>query len=134
MRQQGISLIELVIMIIIIGISTTALMHSFSQPLQDSPQLNKQIIAQNLARERIELIIGQARHLGFNTLNINNFDPCLNGSTDISCTNIPNGYTINTQLQNYTIGTDNGYHRLIVTVSGEGAIELQTLVSNYDYT
>jgi prepilin-type N-terminal cleavage/methylation domain-containing protein len=125
MNSKGFSLIEMIVFILIIGITATAVLRSFGSILQKSPTANRQTTAIALAQERMELILAQRQLKGFNSF----IDPCTLGSPPSICT-APSGYIVSSTISTVTIGGDSNYKNITVTVSGLGDTTLQTLVGN----
>jgi type II secretory pathway pseudopilin PulG len=94
-RSGGVTLVELVVFIVIVGIAAFALVGSFGSLLPRSPTAAQLTQAMQLAQERMELILGQRDVQGYNNNNNTvDFDPCKRGGTlpDV-CTNTF-GYTV----------------------------------------
>jgi len=93
-RSRGLTLIELVVFIFIVGIAAFALLGSFGALLPRSPTPAQLTQATQLAQERMELILGQRDSplagRGYN--NTVDLDPCNVGAPAV-CTNTL-GYTV----------------------------------------
>ena len=77
-RSRGLTLIELVVFIVIVGVAAFALLGSFRAMLARSPTAAQLTQAMQLAQERMELILGQ-RNSPFAGVGYNNtvdLDPC----------------------------------------------------------
>jgi len=87
-RSRGLTLIELVVFIVIVGIAAFALLGSFRALLPRSPTAAQLTQATQLAQERVELILGQRNSplagRGYN--NTVDLDPCNVGTPNV-CTN-----------------------------------------------
>jgi type II secretory pathway pseudopilin PulG len=131
-RIGGATLIELVIFIIIIAIVTTGAMSAFNRLLTGATTAHRLDEAAYLARQRLELILPQRQVLGFTGFTAATFDPCTSApaSTQPVCTAIPSGYTVTSSLADNWNG-DPAYKVITVTVSGNGAAQLQALVGDY---
>ncbi len=81
-QQRGLSLVELIIFLVILGILSTGFFLTFRQILLNADQPGEVAIATERAQGRLELILGQKRLLGFSIFD----DPCDNGSPSIICT------------------------------------------------
>ncbi len=120
--NAGLTLIELVAFIVIIGIAGTLII-PLTNSLKNSSSSNSQIRAMQLGRGRMELILASKYLLGFDNM----ADPCASSSTG-ACAAVP-GYTITPTITSGWNGSTN-YKQVTVTVSGAGSITLQSLVSN----
>ena len=93
-RSRGLTLIELVVFIVIVGVAAFALLGSFGAMLTRSPTAAQLTQAMQLAQERMELILGQrnspAAGRGYN--NTVDLDPCNVGAATV-CTSTF-GYTV----------------------------------------
>jgi len=93
-RARGLTLIELVVFIVIVGVAAFALLGSFGAMLTRSPTAAQLTQAMQLAQERMELILGQrnspAAGRGYN--NTVDLDPCNVGAPTV-CTSTF-GYTV----------------------------------------
>jgi len=130
--MAGLSLIELIIFIIIIGIVTAGVLTGYNRILTATTAAGDINQAALLARQRLELILPQRHQLGFNGLSTTTFDPCtsLPASTQPVCTNIPAGYNITTSLSGNWSG-NTAYRVIRVDVSGPSNARLQALVADY---
>jgi len=129
-RQQGFSLVELIIFILVISILSTALLSVFSTALRGPAQVSSSIQAMRLAVERMELILPQRQVLGFTAFNSPGADPCEAGSTQLACTSIPAGFTVTSDIAADWAG-DTNYKVVTVTVSGAASSTLTALVADY---
>ena len=118
----GYSLIELVIFIVVIGILGVGLMSAFSGALLGATEPERITRATVLAQERMELILGRREAAGFAAFTAFTFDP--------SCTNVPAGYTITSNLATDWNG-DTGYKVVTVSVAGAGTAQLSVLTGDY---
>ncbi len=128
--QQGFSLIELIIFILVVSILSTALFSVFSTALRGPAQVSGSIQAMQLAVERMELILPQRKALGFVAFATPAADPCQQGSTQLVCTTIPAGFTVTPDIvPNW--GGDNNYKVVTVSVTGTATATLTALVADY---
>lgn len=129
-KQQGVSLIELVVFIVVIGLALSGVMLAFNTALDKTSQINPQTTAIQLASARMDIIIGQRRMLGFTNFS----DPCVSSPPAV-CT-VPaaiTGYTITSTIAALTISGDTNYKSIDVTVTGpQGAnAVLKSIVGKY---
>lgn len=105
--QQGFTLIEVIIFTVVIGIISVSIFASFNQILIAAKNPETIVTATQLAKERMELILGQRETQGFSAFT----DPCTAGGPASVC-NLPSGFSI-TQP---TISGD----KLTITVTVDG--------------
>jgi type II secretory pathway pseudopilin PulG len=91
-RQAGISLIELIVFIVVVGIVAVGLFKALGRTLPTDPAPQEITQANQLAQERMELILGQKDNLGFANMGINIGDPCVGGSPPGIC--VTAGFTV----------------------------------------
>lgn len=132
LRIRGFSLIEVITFVLIIGIVAAGLLTSFNGALRDTHQPSQLEMAMLLAQERMELIIGRRRNLGFGSFTASNFDPCTaSPSSNLSfCNSIPAGYTVTSTLSDNWAG-DTNYKTITVDVSGPANATVEALVASY---
>lgn len=82
--QRGVSLIELIAFIVIMGISVVALLSMYRAVLPRGDTPAQITLATQLAQERMELIMGQ-RSFGYTAGGFS--DPCVGGAPPAICTN-----------------------------------------------
>jgi len=137
--QRGVSLIELVAFIVIMGIAVVALLSMYRAVLPRGATPAEITLATQLAQERMELILGQRIVDGYSTAVLN--DPCVGGVPPAICTNqfTPSGlYSIivtgiNPAVQWSGISTTS-YRMFGVKVLGPDGIQLANLsavIANY---
>lgn len=124
-HSTGISLIELIISIIVIGIVAGSLLPAFSTALEGAPEVEYSTQAITYAKERMEIILGQKQIKGFDSFS----DPCAGGSPPTVCTDTGD-YTITSTIVGNWNG-DTNYKMITVGVSGPSSAEIEALVSNY---
>jgi prepilin-type N-terminal cleavage/methylation domain-containing protein len=81
--QRGLTLIELVMFLAILGVASVALFRSFGSVVPRTPTPAQLVQGAQLAQERMELILGQRQALGYGAAQL---DPCKVGSPAI-CSN-----------------------------------------------
>lgn len=151
-RQRGLTLIEIIAFIVIVGILVAGLMTGFSATLRGSG-LPKQVTqALQLAQERMELIRARKDYVGFacftNDVNGPRYDPCGSANAAGSCpstTASPHpacaaqplpGFIVTPTLDatGACMGGDPNYKCVTVRVTdtaGAQLAELQAAVANY---
>ena len=82
--QRGVTLIELIVFIVIMGISVTALLSMYRAVLPRGATPAQITLATQLAQERMELILGQRVASGYSTAALT--DPCGGGTPPALCT------------------------------------------------
>ena len=128
--QNGFSLIELVIFILVTSILSAALFTAFSSALRGPAVASAASQAMHLAVERMELILPQKQVLGFAAFSNPNADPCKMGSTQLACTTVPSGFTIDSNIVD-NWGGDTNYKVITVNVTGTATATLTALVADY---
>lgn len=76
MRERGVTLVELIMFIVIIGIVVVAMVQAFSGTMRGSHYGKEMTVATQLAQQRMEVIFGQRKRLGFSGFTAANYDPC----------------------------------------------------------
>lgn len=137
--ERGVSLIELVAFIVIMGISVTALLSMYRAVLPRGATPAQITLATQLAQERMELVLGQRVAAGYSTVAL--ADPCAGGSPPAICTDqfTPSGLysIIVTGISPVALfsGLDANSHRMLgVTVLGPDGNQLAGLsavIANY---
>lgn len=121
-RVSGFSLLEVVIFIVVLGVLLAGLLVAFTSPLSKSPQAGQLDMAAELAQQRMELILGQRRAVGFAAF----ADPCPGPAV---CTP-PAGYTVTSSIAGGW--TDPANFKIVtVDVTGNTALTATALVANY---
>ena len=82
--QRGVTLIELIVFIVIMGISVTALLSMYRAVLPHGATPAQITLATQLAQERMELILGQRTVSGYSTVALG--DPCAGVTLSGICT------------------------------------------------
>ncbi len=137
--QRGLSLIELIVFIVIMGISVVAVLSMYRAVLPHGVTPAQITLATQLAQERMELILGQRIASGYSTAVLT--DPCVGGTPPMICTDqyTPSGlYSIvvagiNPPIQWSALSSD-AYRMLGVRVLGPDGTQLANLsavISNY---
>lgn len=127
--QRGVTLIELVVFIVIMGISVTALLSMYRAVLPHGATPAAITLATHLAQERMELILGQRDAGGYSPL----VDPCAASAAAV-CTPTT-GYTISSVIVGGWSGIPvTSYREIGVTVwgpDGTQSAKLSAVVANY---
>jgi prepilin-type N-terminal cleavage/methylation domain-containing protein len=122
--QDGFTLIELVVFIVITSLLASAILLSLVSSLQKTSTLHQQVVASQLAKQCMEWFIGQRRANGFTTLT------CPSTPSPTMCTTL-SGYTINNSITCTTLNGDSNFKTITVTVSGAGDATLTSLIASY---
>ena len=123
-KGSGFTFIELIIFIAITAIMMAGIFIGFEQVLSKITTPEENNIAVQLAKERMELILGQRRNIGFATF----IDPCTGGSPPAICT-LPTGYSI--AQPTVTTNVDTNFKTITVAVSGTANATMIAEVANY---
>lgn len=137
--ERGVTLIELIAFIVIMGISVVALLSMYRAVLPRGATPADITLATQLAQERMELLLGQRVASGYSTVVLT--DPCVAGTPPVICTNqfTPSGlYSIivtgvNPAVQWSGLSADS-YRMLGVKVLGPDGNQLANLsavIANY---
>jgi Tfp pilus assembly protein PilE len=124
--QQGLTLVEMVAFLIVVGVGAAAMMPMIRNVLPRAADPSEVTRAVHLAQSRMELIVGQRALSGFSGLN----DPCQAASPP-ACV-VPTGYTLTVVglplAQAWPTNTDTWRFRLVtVRVTGPDGSVLSTL-------
>jgi prepilin-type N-terminal cleavage/methylation domain-containing protein len=131
-HQRGFTLTELIVVIVVIAFAGVALLQFFSLTRANAPTPAQITLAEQLAQERMELILGTRHTLGFNSI----VDPCASG-TPTPCTTV-SGYTITVRgVPSGAPSPDNWpadanplhFRQVTVTVTGPTGDQLSSLVA-----
>ena len=129
--QRGVSLIELIAFIVIMGISVTALLSMYRAVLPRGATPAQITLATQLAQERMELILGQRVARGYSP--VVSLDPCPGAAI---CTP-PSGYSVIVSGANPPVlwsGVTGNYREIGVRVTGPDGKQLASLsavIANY---
>ena len=122
--QRGVSLVEVVVFIVVVGVLAAGLFSALSNSLRGTPQAGQTDSATEMAQQRMELILAQRRAVGF----LNFVDPCPAAGAAIC--NGPLGYSA--APANITSWNgDANYKVITVTVTGPFTVTATALVANY---
>lgn len=121
--QDGFSLIEVIVFIVVLGVLMAGLVVAFSSSLQNAPRAGSLDSAAELAQQRMELILAQRRAAGFSAF----ADPC----PGPAICSPPVGYTVTSSIVSGYGADPTNYKVISVNVSGISAITAIALVANY---
>ncbi len=125
-RSAAFSLLEMIIFIVVLGVLLAGVVVAMTSSLRNSPQAGGLDAAAELAQQRMELILGQRRAVGFAAF----ADPCSPGPGPAICTP-PAGFAVASTIVS-GFGADlTNYKVVSVNVSGTTAITATALVANY---
>jgi len=123
-KQQGFTLIELVLFIIVSSLLATTILVALVTATQKIPTIHQDVVATQTAKRCMEWFLGQNTLQGYSNLT------CPNTTTPSFCTT-PSGYSISTNISCTTINSDTNYKTISVTVSGLGDASFSTLIAAY---
>lgn len=126
MRQHGFTLIELIIFIAVISVLAASLFTVVNQVILTYAQPTQTTLAMQLAKARMELILGDRQQKGFDAFS----DPCDRASPPAAC-NIPTGYTIYVSINNLTLHADPDFKQITVNVNGRATAHLASFVGDH---
>jgi Tfp pilus assembly protein PilV len=140
--QRGVSLIELIAFIVIMGISVVALLSMYRAVLPRGATPAEITLATQLAQERMELILGQRIVDGYSTATFT--DPCVGAASPVICTNqftpsglysiIVTGINPAVQFTGFSPLSTNSYRMFGVKVLGPDGTQhanLSAVIANY---
>jgi len=131
-KQQGFTLIELVIFMVIVTIMAATIFLGFDMALQQENVVSNNANAMYIGQQRMDLIIGQRIENGFSGF----VDPCVSlfasPATDNICSKnaFAFGYTVSSTITTSWSGNAN-LTSIVVNVTGPGSATLSSLVGNY---
>ncbi len=125
---SGLSLIEMIVFILIVGIVATGTLMTANTVLTYQASPNQILQAAQLARARMAIILQTRRQEGFN----NTADVCASGSPPAACTELATFATTYGFTVNSTIGGATEHQLITVSVSGNAIYDLVARVSNYE--
>lgn len=125
LKQQGFTLIELTIFLVVAGIIGVALMSGVYTSLQQVPANANHDMALSLAQGRLTFIEAQFQYYGF----ASGSDPC-STTPSLAICSVPSGYTVSSSITNNYTGNSN-YKLITVSVSGNGSASVSSMVTNH---
>lgn len=127
--QSGLTLLEMVLFIVVLGVAGVALLATLSAPLTGAGKQTEAVTAAQVAQARMEVILGHKRKNGFpaDGLCTPDPDPCpgLNACTT------PADWTVQTSCEAWSgNGDTTSYQVFVVTANGpESSYTMRTLVT-----
>lgn len=137
--ELGVTLVELLIFIVVVSIAVTGVLLALAATERGGPTAAEIGMAEQLAQERMELILAQRPVLGFDCFNAPLFDPCQAAAaappcpgrpapTSPLCTTFPAGFAVSSSL---AVAAPS--QKLVtVRVTGPGGQTLAALTSEID--
>ena len=133
LRQRGVSLIELIVFMVVMGVIAVALANTLTVGLLAGSSTAELTQAQQIAQERMELILGQRQRDYFSGFTLANLDPC--GPPPAICTPVKTGYSVATIFTANFDGNnaDANYSQVQVTVTNSTGqlVQLTSVVAEY---
>lgn len=123
-RDRGISLIETIIFIVIMGIILVAMLGTIPLVLKNTLNVQQQSQAVESANQCLEWFLANRYVKGYATL------VCPSTPSIVYC-NAPPGYTISAQISCLTLYGGANYKQITVTTSGKKTTALSLIVANY---
>jgi hypothetical protein len=143
-EQHGVTLVELIAFIVIMGISVVALLSMYRAVLPRGDTPAEITLATQLAQERMELILGQRFSSIPNTYSSLTLDPCVGGAPPVICTNqftpaglysiIVTGINPALQFTGFSPLSTNSFRMFGVKVlgpDGSQLVNLSAVIANY---
>jgi type II secretory pathway pseudopilin PulG len=75
-NERGVTLVELILFIVIVAVVAAAMFQAFSGTMRGSHLGKEMTHATALAQERMEIILGQRKRLGYTSFIAGDYDPC----------------------------------------------------------
>src|SRR5437773_888526 len=122
--QQGFTLIEVILFIVILGVLASTILLASISALKNTPALHQGLIANQLANQCMEWFKGQRQLNGFSSLT------CPSTPSPALCSTLT-GFTVTSSISCTAINGDSNYKTITVTVSGLGNATLSTLIAGY---
>lgn len=127
LRSTGFSMIELVIFIVVVSIMITALFSVFAGATGGLALLGEGGRANQLAQQRMELLLARRRQAASFAEFLLAPDPCVGGTPPPQCT-VPAGYTVLApQITVSALGAD--FREIVVQVQGGSDATVRMLVA-----
>lgn len=137
-RSEGVTLVELIAFIAIVGVVAAAMFQTFSGTMRGSHLGKEMTQATQLAQQRMEVILGQRKTLGYTAFIASvDYDPCQSvawAGELCNTTTYPAGSFNVASTRSAADACGTGCTEVTVTVSGPGAGQLArvtTQVWNY---
>lgn len=121
-RSDGVTLVELIAFIAIVSVVAAAMFHAFSGTMRGSHFGKEMTQATQLAQQRMEVILGQRKTLGYTAFIASaNYDPCQSGvwTTQLcGTTSTPAGNYVVASTRSAADACGTGCTEIEVTVTG----------------
>ena len=125
-RQWGLTLLEMVLFIVVIGVAGVMLLTTLASPLTGAGAQAEAVTAAQVAQARMEVVLGQKRRQGFP-----GSDPC--DGNGLAICDVPAGWSVATTFQPWSGNPDTDNYQVIeVTATkadGSGEHTIRTLVT-----
>lgn len=137
LRQRGLTLLEMILFIVVLGVAGVALLATLSAPLTGAGTQTEAVTAAQVAQARMEVVLGQKRKAGYpeDPGNCQNeLDPCEGGGPAALCDDAkPTDWTVSTQCEPFNKQPTDCQVVIVVTASTNPDDEthaLRSLVTN----
>lgn len=122
--QDGLTLLEMVLFIVVLGIAGVALLSVLSSPLTGAGAQTEAVTAAQVAQARMEVVLGQKRRQGFP-----GSDPCEDDPSLAICQE-PGNWSASTRFEDWGGADPDHYQVIVVTAQGlNGSHTIRTLVT-----
>jgi len=105
-RQRGLTLIEMILFIVVLGVAGVVLLTSLSAPLTGAGTQTEALTAAQVAQARMEVVLGQKRKAGYPenpgdpSVCGAELDPCeADGGLPFCDATVPGGWAVDTQCE-----------------------------------
>ena len=110
--QAGLTLLEMILFIVVLGVAGVILLTTLSSPLTGAGTQTEAVTATQVAQARMEVVLGQKRRQGFP-----GSDPC-DGDPSLAICQLPGGWTANTGFEDWGGEDPEDYQVIVVTAQG----------------
>lgn len=133
-RETGLTLLEMVLFIVVLGVAGVALIATLALPLTGAGEQTRALTAAQVVQARTELMLGQKRKSGYPEDPPNcatELDPC--PGAGLSACSLPSGWSVSTGCEAWSSDPDTSeYIVLVVAATGPdgGSASARTLIAN----
>lgn len=127
--QYGLTLLEMILFIVVLGVAGVALLATLSAPLTGAGTQTEAVTAAQVAQARMEVMLGYKRKNGFPSDGLCNPDPDPCPGLDACMT--PADWAVDTSCESWSgNGDTSSYQVFVVTANGpDSSYTMRTLVT-----
>lgn len=127
-KQNGFTLIEIIIFLSVIAFAAVGIISAYMTLLQSAPITSRQMVALGLAQGRMDIIYANRRLNGYPPT-----DPCTAATPPSVCGVTLSGYSVSSSISSISLAGDPNYSQIIVTSQGPGAAKVVLSLLNAKY-